>query len=75
MTVKELIEALEKMPKDTEVYMLWDGATRSNVRFAWVANSGKVVLADEGDDAYYLEDFPIGFIGNIYTTPRLSEKD
>jgi len=75
MTVKKLIEALEKMPKDVRVGVLWDGAVRSDVQFVWVANSGIVVLADGDEYTTYPEDFPVGFIGDRYTTPCCPKED
>ena len=75
MIVKELIEALEKMPKDIDVCVLWEGGVRSNVCFVWVANRGVVVLADKDEYTTYAGDFPVGFVGNRYETPQHQEED
>ena len=75
MTVKELIETLEKMPKDIDVCVLWEGGISSNVCFVWVANCGVVVLADENEYTTDTRDFPVGFVGNRYETPQHPKKD
>ena len=58
MNVSQLIVELQKMPKDSEVLMIWDGASRSDVDYVWNARSGAVILCDRGDAVYYDMDRP-----------------
>ena len=58
MNVRELIEALGSLPQDAKVTYLWDGEPRSTVVHAYLARSGDVVLADDCEPVYELEDQP-----------------
>lgn len=46
MTVLQLIKALRKLPKDAEVYHLWDGEARTMIEHVWVSRGGDVITAD-----------------------------
>ena len=46
MTVEKLIEALQEMPKDAQVWQLWDGELRTQVEVVYLSKSGKVVTSD-----------------------------
>lgn len=46
MTVKELIEALSKMPQDARVFHLWDGEPRTAINVVYETKNGKVMTAD-----------------------------
>ena len=59
MTVSELIVALADMPRDADVWCLWDGATRSEVDIVWISREGKVVFADCTETSYYDVDRPV----------------
>lgn len=58
MKVSQLIDILQTMPKDAEVWCVWDGAPRTGVEAVWMARSGQVMLADPGDVVYGTEDRP-----------------
>ena len=58
MKVKDIIKKLLDMPQDAEMGHLWDGAVRSHVDTIYLAKSGTVVGAPEGEPAYYDEDRP-----------------
>jgi hypothetical protein len=46
MKVRELIEKLQALPPDAEVWHLWDGEARSVIQHVWLARQGHVVTAD-----------------------------
>ena len=58
MKVEQLIKALEAMPKDAEVYHLWDGEARTGINHVWLARGGDVVTADYGMACYSEETRP-----------------
>lgn len=58
MNVSQLIIELQKMPQDSEVRMIWDGASRSEVDYVWRAQSGAVILCECEDMVYYDNDRP-----------------
>lgn len=58
MTASELIDALKALPPEARVMSLWDGAARSCVCVAYLAQSGAIVLADHGDVVYHNRDRP-----------------
>jgi hypothetical protein len=60
MNVRELIEALGKMPPDALVKHLWDGLTGYVIDYVWLAQGGYVVTAEIGEPVYYSKDRPIG---------------
>jgi hypothetical protein len=59
MKVKDLIEQLQKMPQDAEVYHLWDGEPRTRVNVVYVSKSGHVITADFSQDSDSTESRPI----------------
>jgi len=58
MKVRELIEDLQKMPQESNISILYDGVAGQDVNIVYVANSGKVILADFGQACYDDEDRP-----------------
>jgi len=58
MTVSDLIQALKKMPKDAEVWHLWDGAARTRIEHVWFARGGYVVTADFAEPCHNDADRP-----------------
>jgi hypothetical protein len=52
MTAKQLIEELQKMPPDAEVWHVWDGQPRSTIEYVWLDNEGDIITADEGERCY-----------------------
>ena len=56
MKVKELINKLNEMPKDLEVYFFWDSNPRSKVSkvIRSQGNYDAVILADEYDSEDYI---------------------
>lgn len=58
MKVTELIDNLKKLPLDSQVEILYDGACRADVIAVYEANGGQVVLAAD-KPAYSWKDRPI----------------
>ncbi|MBK7186601.1 MAG: hypothetical protein IPH85_11915 [Ignavibacteria bacterium] len=58
MKVKELIEALGKLPADVPVSIIYDGASRHQVGSVWLAKSGQVCVCGDAEPVYYDEDRP-----------------
>lgn len=52
MTAKQLIEELQKMPPDAEVWHVWDGQPRSTIEHVWVDEYGEVITADVKELCY-----------------------
>lgn len=60
MTVSELISALERMPKDSQVYYPYDGYMwEGPVSWIWLSKRGQVVLAGPYEPIYDPADRPI----------------
>ena len=51
MTVRKLILRLLMMPFKADVAVVWDGASRSNVDYAWLDRNGNVQLCDRYESA------------------------
>lgn len=60
MKVCELIDVLQQLPDDAQVSVVYEGCARMDIGNAWLANSGKVVIAGEHAPIYYDEDRPKG---------------
>lgn len=58
MKVEQLIKALEALPKDADVYHLWDGEARTGINHVWLSRGGDVVTADYGMVCYSEETRP-----------------
>ena len=58
MKVKELIEALKKMPQDASVTHLWDGEPRTAIQIVYLARGGFVVTSDYDMVCYSAESRP-----------------
>ena len=52
MKASELIAALQEMPPDAEVWHLWDGEARTQIRHVWLSLGGRVITADSGMVCY-----------------------
>jgi hypothetical protein len=59
MKVKQLIELLQTMPPDADVWHLWDGEPRTEIQMAWVTRDGAVITADYDAVCYSPENRPI----------------
>jgi hypothetical protein len=59
MKVSELIERLQKMPADAEVFHLWDGALRTAIQHVWLTRAGTVGTGDNNAVCYDTEDRPV----------------
>lgn len=55
MKVSKLIECLQKMPPDAEVWHLWDGELRTEIQHVWLSRDGVVGTADY-DQVLYTGD-------------------
>lgn len=53
MKVNELIDELKNMPKDLEVWHLWDGEARTIINHVWVSMDGKRVITADDNEACY----------------------
>ena len=58
MKVHELISILERMPRDSDVWHLWDGAARTEIVHVWLTADGRVITADEREPCYDAKDRP-----------------
>jgi len=58
VTAAELIEELNKMPPEAQVWHLWDGGLRTEINHVWLARNGRVATADDGEICYDDEDRP-----------------
>lgn len=56
MKVAELIERLREMPPAADVWVLWDGAVRSEVEVVYQARGNRVVLKEGDEPVYHRED-------------------
>jgi hypothetical protein len=63
MKVHELIKKLEVLPKEAEVYHLWDGELRTKIEVVYLAKSGDVATADYAQVCYSDISRPIGAPG------------
>jgi hypothetical protein len=74
MLVKDLIEQLQKMPPDANVYHVWDGEPRTGINFVWVDRTGDVLTADYDEVCYSEESWPVGAtatrFGHWYTPSK-----
>ena len=58
MKVREMIAALQTMPLDADMGVVWDGAARSRCDIVWLAQSGSVLIADFNSPVYEDRDRP-----------------
>ena len=70
MIVRELIEQLNLLPQDADVYLIQDGEPRSEAEFVYVSNGGDVMIHRYNDLVYTVEHAPIGHTTGIYKTPK-----
>ena len=52
MIVRDLIAALQALPPESEVVMLWDGDIRSDVDAAWLTQGGQVAVGPSWEQIY-----------------------
>jgi hypothetical protein len=60
MKVKDLIEKLQALPPDADVYHIWDGEPRTAIEVVYLSKSGDVMTADYGEMVYTELARPIG---------------
>lgn len=58
VTVGELVKALQALPQEANVWMIYDGFCRVAPAQMWVARGGHVVIVDDGDVVYRDKDRP-----------------
>lgn len=58
MTVAQLIEKLQAMPQDAEVWSIYDGFCSVDPDHVWVARGGHVVMVSEDSPVYHDDDRP-----------------
>lgn len=58
MKVHEMIAALQAMPPDADMGVIWDGAARSSCDLVWLARGGRVLIADYAGPVYASEERP-----------------
>ena len=64
MNVKDLLESLSKMPKESPVDYVWDGEARSVVRHVWLSKKGRVILSDQDEVVYTSSTRPVDAPGD-----------
>lgn len=81
MTAKQLIEELQKMPPDAEVWHVWDGVPRTVIEHVWQDEHGEIMTADAleriysnfpntDSELFKRGDFQRG-IPNVWVTPPI----
>lgn len=74
MKVKELIAVLQKLPADADVLYAYDGASRGDIEFCWLARGDQVVIAGLNsviyDDHDRPLDAPLTSINRYWSTPE-----
>lgn len=58
MTVKKMLQILNKMPQDFEIWHVWDGAARGTVDSVWQTPDNRVIVSHSEEPIYYSEDRP-----------------
>lgn len=59
MKVSKLIERLQQMPPDADVFHLWDGELRTAIEHVWLSRDGVVGTADFNQVLYTGDSRPI----------------
>lgn len=59
MKVSRLIELLQTMPPEAEVFHLWDGELRTAINHVWLTRGGDVATADNDEVCYTTESRPV----------------
>ena len=59
MKVSKLIERLQQMPLDADVFHLWDGELRTAIEHVWLSRDGVVGTADHDMVLYTGDARPI----------------
>ena len=52
MKVSALIEALQALPPEADVWHLWDGSARTEIQLVWLARDGNVITSDYEEVCY-----------------------
>jgi hypothetical protein len=63
MKVKELINKLKGMPQDADVWQLWHGDARSEIKLVWLSRDGRVMASDTNEICQTDEVRPAGALG------------
>lgn len=58
MKVKDLIKELSNLPQDADVWHIWDGEPRTEIKHVWLSIGGEVMTADDGMVVYSHESRP-----------------
>jgi len=58
MMVKQLINALIRLPQDVKVSYMYDGIGTINVEHVWISRAGEAVICGEGEPVYDSENRP-----------------
>jgi hypothetical protein len=70
MKVKDLIEKLQAMPPDADVYHIWDGEPRTAIEVVYLSKSGDVMTVDYGEEVSSVQARPMDAdpLEYVYTT-------
>jgi hypothetical protein len=60
MKVAKLIECLQAMPANADVFQLWDGELRTAIEHVWLAKDGSVGTGDFDQVLYTGDSRPVG---------------
>ena len=77
MKVKDALELLSQMPPDADLRYLWDGEARSVVCHVWKARNGDVILADQDEPVYAVDERPADAPSeedSLWRTPWLGDE-
>lgn len=69
ITVRKLIEMLQRMPQDASIASLYDGFCEIEPNCIWLARNGHVVMADYDSVVYHDEDRPEEASDGRWETP------
>ena len=59
MKVRNLINSLQGLPQDADVWIIYDGEARIEADVVFVARSGNVMLTDTNQPVYSSESRPV----------------
>lgn len=73
MKVQDIIDALQPLPRNAEVFYLYDGAPYGKTALIWLARDGSVIVAGHNEmcsyDASRPADAPTKAEDPYWTTP------
>ena len=56
MKLINIIKELEKLPKNKQVYIIYDGASRMKANKVFLSKSGKIMITNTEEIIYYEND-------------------